>query len=98
MRGLPALIAAVVLAHGPAAQWIERDPETAWCCSAIHGDCEAVPGRVTYDGAWRVQGLKGELLDGQKGLYWKSPDGRPWACRAPSTNALRCLFMAPSQG
>ena len=84
-------------AHG-LAQWIERDPQTAWCCSTGR-DCNPVPGRVTHDGtAWRVQGLAGALRDGERGLYWGTPDRSPWACTVPGTATLRCLFLEKADG
>lgn len=75
------------------ADWIAADPRFSWCCSIR--DCERVTGRVrqNQDTSWSIAGWQGALMLGQKGLYFSTSDGQPWACRNLDANTLRCLFL-----
>jgi hypothetical protein len=91
------VVPAAVLAHGEAA-WVMENPDTAWCCSPGR-DCNPIEARrVHSDGTyWWVDGLDGKLKEDDRGFYWGTPDGKPWACQTPGTTNLRCLFI-PAPG
>lgn len=74
------------------ASWIMQNPETNWCCGPQ--DCFPAGGLIHWSPAgWEVDGLKGVLPEGSRGLFHRStPDGRPWACKRRD-NTIRCLIF-----
>lgn len=105
MRALALLLglawaASALAAHGPEgpAGWISDRDQIRWCCGK--DDCYPVPHRVRFDAArgWIVDGLRGSLHITERGFYWDTPDGQPWACQMGTAPILRCLILPRPQG